>query len=78
MTSTPRKLLDDVLLLPERERLELASEIIATADGPPEANWTEARLTESDRGVKTARERIAPSPEWPEVQARILRRLAGR
>ena len=77
MTGTVRKLLDDVLQLPENERLELASEIIASVDGPPDAGWTEAWLAELDRRVQAARERAESSPEWPEVQARILRRLAG-
>jgi len=77
MTSTARKLLDDVLLLPEDERLELAAEIIASVDGPPDPGWTEAWLAELDRRVQAARERSEPPPEWSEVQARILRRLAG-
>ncbi|MBW2526305.1 MAG: addiction module protein, partial [Deltaproteobacteria bacterium] len=51
MTNTARKLLDDVLLLPEDERLELASEIIASVDGPPDANWEQAWLAELDRRV---------------------------
>ena len=78
MTNTARKLLDDVLLLPEDERLELASEIIASVDGPPDANWEQAWLAELDRRVHAAREREEPAPEWPEVRARVLRRLAGR
>ena len=34
-----RKLLQDVLALPEQERLELATEIIASVDGPRDADW---------------------------------------
>jgi len=49
MTNTARKLLDDVLLLPEDERRELASEIIASVDGPPDADWEQAWLAELDR-----------------------------
>lgn len=78
MTNTACKLLDDVLLLPEDERLELASEIIASVDGPPDAHWEQAWLAELDRRVHAAREREAPAPEWPEVRARVLRRLAAR
>ena len=78
MTNTARKLLEDVLLLPEDERLELASEIIASVDGPPDADWEQAWLAELDRGVQAAREHDDPPPEWPEVRARVLRRLAGR
>jgi hypothetical protein len=38
MTSSARKLLQDALVLPEDERLELASEIIASVDGPRDAD----------------------------------------
>ena len=57
MTGSARKLLQDVLALPEDERLELASEIIASVDGPPDADWDAAWLSELDRRVEAAKAR---------------------
>jgi hypothetical protein len=42
--------LQDVLALPEAERLELASEIIASVDGPRDTDWETVWLNELDRG----------------------------
>jgi hypothetical protein len=49
MTSSFRKLLHDVLALPEDERLDRASEIIASVDGPHDADWDATWLAELDR-----------------------------
>ena len=43
MSEAARKLLQEVLNLPEDERLELASEIIASVDGPGDAGWEAAK-----------------------------------
>ena len=56
MTEAARKLLEDVLALPEDERLELASQIIASVDGPADADWQAAWLA-SPRPSR----RISPS-----------------
>ncbi len=76
MTSAARRLLADVLALPEAERLELASEIIASVDGPPDEDWESTWTAELDRRVAAARQRGEPASEWREVRARILQRLA--
>ncbi len=39
MSDAARKLLQDVLALPEDKRLALDSEIIASVDGPRDADW---------------------------------------
>jgi len=75
MTSSGRKLLQDVLALPEDERLELASEIIASVDGPRDGDWEAAWLEELDRRADAARGRGEHASEWTDVRARILRRL---
>jgi putative addiction module component (TIGR02574 family) len=75
MTSSARRLLGDVLALPEDERLELASEIIASVDGPRDANWEEAWLAELDRRVEAANRRGEPVADWTDARARILKRL---
>src|SRR5208282_1812503 len=48
MTASARRLLEDVLALPEADRLELASEIIASVDGPSDSDWEAAWLAELD------------------------------
>ena len=49
MSDAARKLLQEVLALPEDERLELASDIIASVEGPRDADWDDAWLAELDR-----------------------------
>ena len=75
MTGPTRKLLDEVLALPENERLELASEIIASVDGPQDADWEAVWLAELDRRVEAAKSRGEGAGDWGDVRARILRRL---
>jgi putative addiction module component (TIGR02574 family) len=75
MTGSARKLLDEVLALPEGERLELASEIIASVDGPHDGDWEHVWLAELDRRVEAARARGETAADWSEVRFRILKRL---
>jgi putative addiction module component (TIGR02574 family) len=75
MTGSARKLLQDVLALPEDERLELASEIIASVDGPGDADWDSAWLAELDRRTDAAKARGETASEWTDARARILKRL---
>jgi putative addiction module component (TIGR02574 family) len=78
MGGAAKRILDDVLALPEQERLEIASEIIASVDGPADADWDAVWLAELERRAKAAEARGTPAPEWAEVRARILARLASR
>jgi len=75
MTDAAKKLLDAASALPEDERLALASELIASVDGPPDSDWESAWLAELDRRVEAARERGETAPEWSEVRARVLSQL---
>ncbi len=75
MTSSARKLLDEVLALPEGERIEIASEILASVDGPPDADWEAAWSTELDRRADAARKRGEPASDWTAARARILANL---
>jgi putative addiction module component (TIGR02574 family) len=49
MTPASRKLFDEALALPEEERLALATDLIASIDGPADAGWDEAWATELER-----------------------------
>lgn len=75
---TARKLLEDALTLPERDRLALASEIIASVDGPADAGWDDAWLAEIDRRVKSAEAHGQTGSDWADARARILSRLAPK
>lgn len=75
MSEAARRLLQDVLALPEDERLELASEILASVDGPQDSNWEGAWLAELDRRTDAAKQRGETGSDWSEVRARILNRL---
>jgi putative addiction module component (TIGR02574 family) len=74
MTSSAR-LLEAVLALPEDERLQVASEILASVDGPREGDWDSAWLAELDRRAKAAKGRGETAADWTDVRARILQRL---
>jgi len=75
MSAAAQKLLHDVLALPEEERLEVASEIIASLDGPPDADWNAAWVAELDRRLDAAKAHGETGADWLDVRARILRRL---
>ena len=72
MTNSARQLLDDVLALPENDRAEIASEILASLDGPPDSDWEATWLAELDRRLEAARARGRQGAEWAEVRARLL------
>ena len=78
MTERSQKLLEEALTLPEEERAELASKILATLDGPPdddaEAQWADEiarRLEEYEKDPTRAE-------SWAVVKARIRRKVWGK
>ena len=78
MSRGAHELLDEALSLSEEERLTLATDLIASIDGPAEAGWDEAWAEELERRATAAARRGTPAPEWREVRARILSRLAAK
>jgi putative addiction module component (TIGR02574 family) len=78
MTNPARRLLEDALALPEKERLELASEILASVDGPKDEDWDSAWLAELDRRVAATKSNGDVPAEWSEVRSRILGRIGQR
>ncbi len=69
MTSTARKLLADVLALPEDERLELVTAVIASVDGDVEPDAV-AALLEAIQSLPKRRQSL------PERHAAIAERVA--
>ncbi len=78
MSSSAQKLVTEALQLSEDERLAVASELIASVDGPADADWDDAWLAELERRRQAAERRGQPAPEWSAVRSRILDRLARR
>lgn len=74
MAKPARDIFSAALALPEAERLELASNLIASVEGPGDVDWEEAWIDEIDqRDHQAARKSAAP---WSEVRGRMLDRLS--
>ncbi|APR77074.1 Hypothetical protein A7982_02421 [Minicystis rosea] len=75
MAQPARDIFSAALALPEAERLELASNLIASVEGPGDPDWEEAWIDEIDRRVQSTRDPGAP---WSDVRERALDRLSRR
>lgn len=75
MTAIALDLFSAALGLPEPDRLELASKLIASVDGEADPNWDEAWLAELDRREQAVAAGGDPGSPWSDVKARILGRL---
>lgn len=64
------------LQLAEQERLELATELLESVEGPPDPAWERAWIEELDRRVAAADATGTPALEWTNVRARLLARFA--
>jgi hypothetical protein len=74
MTSPAVDLFAAALALPEEERVTLASELLASIDGPPDPNWEATWFAELER-----RQDESPTgSDWFDVRARLINKLAGR
>jgi putative addiction module component (TIGR02574 family) len=70
------KVLQEALALGKDERLRLVSELLASVDGPADANWEDAWRSELDGRLREADAGGSPDEEWPDVEQRIRARLA--
>jgi putative addiction module component (TIGR02574 family) len=75
MTAQSHRLLSDALLLPEKDRAELASQIIASLDGPPDLDaeglWTE----EIARRIRDYEKDPSRAEDWQVVKSRLQKKL---
>ena len=78
VTKASAKILADALALSEQERLDLASELLASVDGPPDPGWEQAWQEELDRRTREADASAEPAAEWSEVRARVLAKLTAK
>ena len=72
VTKAAQELLQDVLELPEGDRLDIVAEVLARLDGPPDSDWETAWLAELDRRDAAETAEPAVDEEWSKVRARIL------
>ena len=75
MTRAAKDLLAEAMRLPEDERLELASGLISSVDGPGEPGWDDAWFEEALARDARHPERLSSSREWTQVRARLLAKL---
>ena len=78
MTSIALDLYSAALGLSESERLQLASELIASVDGEADSGWDGAWLAELDRREQAVRDGGNPGSTWSEARDRIAQRLGSR
>ena len=78
MTTPSKRLLDEALALPEADRLDLASELIASVDGPSDGDWQAVWTAEIDRRIAAADRRGDSGGGWSEARARILAQLGKK
>jgi putative addiction module component (TIGR02574 family) len=74
MGDAARKLIEQVMALPEDERIEVASVVWASVDRDPDPAWETAWRDE------VARRLVSPEPRlsWEEVRAQVLARVQAR
>lgn len=77
MTAQSQRLLSEVLILPERDRAELASLIIASLDGPPDADSQRLWAEEITRRIQEFEKDPSRAEDWQTVKARIQQKLWG-
>ncbi len=75
MTSRSHRLLSDALLLPEKERAELAGQIIASLDGPPDPDSESLWAEEVARRIREFEKDPSRAEDWQVVKARLQRDL---
>jgi putative addiction module component (TIGR02574 family) len=75
MSNAARRLIDEAMGLTDVERLEVAAELLASVDGPPDEGWQEAWLREIERRRGTSEAGRQPVSPWQDARDRILRKL---
>ena len=78
MTRGTESVLADALELDAKERAELASELIASLDGPPDPDAASAWEVEIKRRVAALKAGDVEIESWDDVKRRIEREILGR
>lgn len=75
MGEVAKRLLKEALALPDAERAELAAELMASFDGPPDPDVEAAWAAEIERRAAKVLSGESPGVPWDEVRERIEREL---
>jgi putative addiction module component (TIGR02574 family) len=78
MTKATKTLLADALRLGASERAELAAELVASLDGPADADAESAWAEEIGRRIEAIDSGNVATEPWDDVKRRIERDLLGR
>ena len=78
MTAQNQRLLSEALLLPEKDRAELAGLIIASLDGPPDAELESLWAEEIARRLEDFEMDPSRAEDWEVVKARLTQKLWGK
>ncbi|MBI4604201.1 MAG: addiction module protein [Planctomycetes bacterium] len=78
MSNQGQELLSAALSLPEIERAVLARELIASLDGPPDADAEEAWALEIQRRLELHEKDPSRGEDWEKVKRRIEQKLWGK
>ena len=78
MTNPGKKVLAEALRLDLDERAELASEILASLDGPADPDAEAAWQAEVERRVAAIESGVAHLETWDDVKRRIEKEILGR
>ena len=78
MGKAAKTLLHEALGLPTDERAELAAELIASLDGPADADVETAWAVEIERRAARVLSGESQGTPWEEVRRRIEREISGR
>ena len=75
MGEVAKRLLKEALALPDAERAELAAELMASFDGPPDPDVEPAWAAEIERRAAKVLSGESQGVPWDEVRERIEREL---
>jgi putative addiction module component (TIGR02574 family) len=78
MGEAGKRLLKEALELPEAERAELAAELMASFDGPPDPDVDDAWAAEIERRAAKVLSGESEGIPWDEARARIEGELRRR
>jgi len=78
MTKAAESVLVDALRLDAKARAEIAAELLASLDGPPDPGAEQAWAAEIERRVKALEAGTEPLESWNDVKRRIASQILGR
>lgn len=78
MSEAVRRIIDHAMKLDDSERAVVAAELIASLDGPADADAEQAWAIEIDRRLAEIESGDAEFTSWTELRARIQREILHR